>query len=398
MEPVDPAHAPAPVNGAERLVFAQLYETLIQVDCEGQARPGLAGSWTLDPTRTRVTLTLRDGARSWSGAPVTTTDVVAAWRATAAQPTDAGRLARDIANAATIHDDRTLTVSLGDTAWLLLADRALAVHRPRTDAGWPEGSGPYRPHAGPVGASPPTDLLLSPASSGDPYLLFQYARGGDARDAVDAGADLVVTGDPAAVSYAATRPGLAVVPLPWTRTYALLLPAMQRPFWSESKPDSEVADLRGSLARDAVRADARPAPPILPFCGPARPVSEPLVLTRRLDRRLVYPLGDPVARGLAERLVALEGSAVAAGLAPDAFESALRTPADPGYIVALPRAGLAPCHSRDAFDSIIRALDHGARLMPLIDVREHAIMRRGAVAATITWDGTLLFAPDGGRP
>src|SRR5438477_3560095 len=51
-EPVDPAHAPVPRNDAERLVFPQLYETLLQVDCEGRIVPGLARSWS-GPTRAR---------------------------------------------------------------------------------------------------------------------------------------------------------------------------------------------------------------------------------------------------------------------------------------------------------------------------------------------------------
>lgn len=391
-QPVDPSHVPAPANGAERLVFAQLYETLIDVDCEGRSRPALARSWTLDATRTRVTLTLREGARFWTGAPVLASDVVAAWRTTGTQPTADGHLARAMAERVTIHDVRTLTVSLPDTAWRLLAAPALSIYRTLSDAAWPSGSGPYRPGAD-AGSPAPGGVLLAPMSTTDPWLMFRHAPG-DARDAIDAGADVIVAGDPAAVSYAATRPGLTAVPLPWTRTYALLLPAGERPAWPATLPDSQVADLRGSLARDAVRADARsalPVPPIIAPCGPAQPVSDVLQLTQRPDRRLVYRRADPVARALAERLVALEGSAVAAGLAPGEFERALRTAADAGYIVELPRGALAPCHPGDALDAIVRSLANVIRLVPLIDVREHAIVRRGAVPATVAWDGTLRF-------
>src|SRR5438552_3906532 len=78
-EPVDPAHAPVPRNDAERLVFPQLYETLLQVDCDGRIVPGLARSWSADEAGRRWTFTLRGDARLWDGSPVTAQDVVASW-------------------------------------------------------------------------------------------------------------------------------------------------------------------------------------------------------------------------------------------------------------------------------------------------------------------------------
>src|SRR2546426_2341990 len=97
-EPVDPAHAPVPRNDAERLVFAQLYETLIRLDCAGRVLPGLAKAW--EGREDRWVLTLRDDARFWDGAPVTARDVVASWRA--ADPA----LAQTVA----IEGDRLLSV------------------------------------------------------------------------------------------------------------------------------------------------------------------------------------------------------------------------------------------------------------------------------------------------
>lgn len=46
VDSVRPHLAPVPRNRAERLVFAQLYETLVRVDCNGAAAPGLASQWT----------------------------------------------------------------------------------------------------------------------------------------------------------------------------------------------------------------------------------------------------------------------------------------------------------------------------------------------------------------
>src|SRR6266498_525478 len=35
---IDPAHAPSPVTPAERVLFRQLYETLLRSDCEGDRK------------------------------------------------------------------------------------------------------------------------------------------------------------------------------------------------------------------------------------------------------------------------------------------------------------------------------------------------------------------------
>src|SRR5262245_39737532 len=47
-ERVDSSNAPHPTNESERLLFRQLYETLMRGDCTGRLVPGLAESWRLD--------------------------------------------------------------------------------------------------------------------------------------------------------------------------------------------------------------------------------------------------------------------------------------------------------------------------------------------------------------
>ena len=171
--PVDPARVPVPATAAERLVFAQLYETLINVDCDGHVYAGLARSWTLDETRTRVTLVLRDDARFWNGKPVVASDVVTAWRSTGGQSTEPSRLARRVADAATIVDDHTLTVSLPDTGWRVLADPALAVYQPQSGPAWAEGTSRYRVVEQAAGSAR-RGLLLAPVpSTAGPYLAVQ---------------------------------------------------------------------------------------------------------------------------------------------------------------------------------------------------------------------------------
>lgn len=408
MAPVDWAHLPVPTNAAERLVFAQTYETLIDVDCERRARPGLAVSWTLDATKTRVTLSLRAGARFWSGKAVTANEVLAAWRATAAGSMSSARLAHKIADGTTVIDERTLIVSLPDTAWLVLADPALAIYEPQSTGRLPDGSGPFRPVEQST-AVPSGAFVLTPfASPTDPYLVVRRITSGDARDAIDAGADVLVTDDPVAVRYAAARANLAAVPLPWTRTYTLALPGAA-PKIGEllPRPDSESVTLRSSLARDAVRADARAAQP--PYwwddsngCGAtldARPA------TRTADarsNRVVYRRDDATARGLAERLVALDARTVASGLAPDDFRRALRAGGDVAYVVDLPRASLSSCDDvadlRSAAPWLASGVAAEAKLVPLIDTRETAILSRDRVPATVDWRGTLHFGGPGTRP
>jgi hypothetical protein len=404
MEPVEAMAAPVPTNGTERFAFAQVYETLIDLACDGVPRPELAASWAFDATRTRVTLVLRDGVRFSYGKPVTTADVLSSWSATAARLTPAGRLARRLAGGTTIVDEHTLIVSLPDTAWLVLADHALAVYEPRIGSEWPAGTGPY--HIGESASSPTGSLVLTPASSADPYLLLRPVPANDPRDAIDAGADVLVTGDPAAASYAAARGNLVSVPLPWTRVYALALPtAAPRIAQLLLASDSQSVALRTSLARDAVRADARAARPSYWWDAAARcrssPASPEPPRTPRTNR-VVYRRDDTVARGLAQRLVALDARMVAVPLAPNDFARALYDGGDLAYVLDLPYASLSPCDDlRDLWSAapwLTLGAGTEARLVPLVDTRETAIVNRQRVSATVDGRGTVRFGGARNQP
>ena len=394
--PVDWTRVPVPANKAERFAFAQLYETLIDVDCDGRARPGLAASWTLDATKSRITIAIRPGAMFWSGKPVTANDVLAAWRRTAAQSIASGNLAREIVNGATIIDDHTLLVSLPDTAWLVLSSPELAVYEQQATALWPEGSGPYRI----AEQSAQGGFVLMPiASQSAPYLRSRPVTG-DPRDAIDAGSDVLITDDPVAVSYANARGNVAAIPLPWTRTYALALPVTESRIASAwQRPELELAASRASLARDAVHADARAAE--LPYwwqgsltCG-ATPDSLPVTSTSVRSNHVVYVRDDPIARGLAERLVAIEPHSVAVGLAPNDFARSLREGAEVAYVIDLPRRSFSSCVDFNDLRSrapwLASAADVDAKLVPLIDTRETALLTR-RVSASVEWSGTLHFS------
>lgn len=379
---VDPAHAPIPGSDAERIVFRQLYETLIRIDCTGQARPGLADSWSASESGKRWTFTLRDGAAFWDGSTVTAADVIASWQSRGW----AGALAFEVA----AEGERALWIRLREpssTVPLVLADPGLAVTRSGPERVWPAGTGMY---AADTSAG---RVMVSPLRGGGrPVLVLRASAAGDARDLLDAGVDLLVTDDPAALSYAAGRPGTTVTPLPWDRMYVLLGVAGV-PGISENQ--------RAGLARDAVRVAARPAtaapmfwwfafeacratPP--PFSGSLPPRSSPA--------SLAYADDDRTARDLAERLVALGTvglvSARAVGMRAPEFAAVLAVGGSSHFVVSLPRAALDLCAEIRKLQGRAPWLAAaGAGLEPLVETRRHVVVRRGAAAFTVDWDGIL---------
>jgi hypothetical protein len=347
-----------PTNDSERLLFRQFAPTLVRLDCEGKVSPGLAESWSADADGRGWTFTLHQGARVPGGTPLT-----AAFQVASTLVLLEGR-ALGIDSAIQL-DDRRVRVRLreaGVTAPGLFASPALAV-------------------PGNLASDPGSlSRIELPSAEGQPPIVYRFTQSGDLRDALDRGADLVVTRDPAVVDYVANRPEFATFPLPWDRAYVLLQTTGAEPL--RITGDS----VRHSLARDAVRAEARPARrpfwwESLAACPPP-PDSQSQRLT---TSRIVYSRDDEVARGLAERLVALTGpgtSLRAAALAPAELAAALRDQAERAYVMAAPRESLAPCRDASEWPS-------GASIQPLIDTRARAIVRRGSPPLTVDWDGTV---------
>ncbi|HWZ58891.1 MAG TPA: hypothetical protein VNW46_07940 [Gemmatimonadaceae bacterium] len=198
-----------------------------------------------------------------------------------------------------------------------------------------------------------------------------------ARDALDAGIDVLVTADPAAIAYAATRSDYDSAPLPWDRLYVLALP--------DPAPDtSRVSALRVDLAANAVRVEARPAesPPPCGVAPTATTIGRP---------RLLYADDDSVARGLAERLVALAdrpGAPVPASLA--AAGSRLRAIGVPpkaiggrvddgAYVLQNPIGAQTTC---------LRYT-----VVTLIETRPRVIVRRAAARLSTDSVGTVHLEP-----
>jgi hypothetical protein len=353
---VDLAHAPVPTNDSERLLFRQLYRNLVRIDCQGGVRPELAEVWSFDSAARSWTFTLRDATVSPDGSSLLATHVLASWRS---HPPLLAALGIDSVIAA---NARTLVIGVrsGKSQPNLFAQPALA-----------------------VALSPALSLasngqFVSP-SVGGPTVLDFLTIHGDLRDAIDSGVDLLVTRDAGLAEYASRKRDLQTFPLPWSRTYVLVQPP-----GADSLQGFEAGDsLRESLARDAVRTDARPAESGSSSCSS-------VITPERSDRlsRVVYQANDVVARGLAERIVALNAADPelrVEALADSAFAASLRAGRERAYILAVPRSTEDFCSTGLPFPT--HALVH-----PLIDTRARAIVRKGSPALTTDWDGTLRLA------
>ena len=345
---VDSSHDPVPSNDGELLLFPQYFETLVRVDCTGHPRPGLAKWFSRDETGRVWTFVLPDPSQ-----------VVSSWHARGAMVRALG------IESVAVGDSNQLVVTLSklaDSPPDLFASPGLAISR------------------APSRLAADTGILVAQSDGPAPAVInFRIEPNGDPRDALDRGADLVVTRDPALIDYVAGRPEFATFPLPWSRTYVMLQPAVAEPIDTVSEEE---------LARDAVSADARAFEPPLWFNNlaacPASMASGPTATSSRI----VYIRGDEVARGLAERIVALAGAGTGmrtAALEPPEFETLLRAGSERAYVVALPSHMLASCPSAD--------WPPRARIQPLIDTRAHAIVRKGAPPLTVDWDGTVRVAP-----
>jgi len=349
----------------------QLYETLIRVDCAGRPRPGLAQSWT-SPDGGRTWGFVLRPARFWDGTAVTAEAVAAAWTRDSATVALLRRAGILFVTAGSEGELRMLLALPRDSIPALLADPRLAIGRRSPDLAWPLGTGAYRlPEADPAPAT------LESTDAGRPLRLLPPPA--DLRDAVDAGADLIVTEDPAALAYAAARAELASIALPWSRTYALVLAVPP-----ESAAVAATAGFRESLARDVVRVDARAAAPATSQVAcPAAAQGTPHPI--RSGARIAYPTADRTARDLAARLVAVGVGRTIIPLDSAALLASLREGRETGYVLSLPRT-LIPCDNLQ--------LPPGASLVPLVETRAHAIVRRGVPPMTVDWDGTLRLLPE----
>ena len=379
-ERVDPANAPRPSNDGERLLFRQLYETLVRADCRGRVVSALAASWQLDPSGRAWTITLRDDARFSDGTPVTAADVRASWMREGSD--DLRPQVSRLVEAVTPAGERVLSVTLRSRrtdAPLALAHADLAVAKAVPGSAWPLGTRASRvaPDAAPGSITIARDPL--------PAIRFLVVPG-DPRDLVDRGVDLLLTRDRAALAYAGTLPHFQSVPLAWQRTHVLLTPGRERsaPTLSDAR--------RQALAVDAVRGEARGAQP--PFWWQGTPdcdiAAAPVGTRTPPVPRVVYDGNDAVARDLAERLVGLGTYRRATALSGATLLTAVRAGGDAGYVMAVEAHPVDACRDLQILRERARWLDPEA-IIPLVETRQRAVIRRGRSGVTADWDGALVI-------
>jgi hypothetical protein len=321
-------------------------EPLLWLDCTGAARAAAAEAWTPDSSRRTWTLLL-----AVSALDVAAGSAAAEWRT---RPEAATTLRHGGVTSVVPLDERRLVVTLDrpyDDVPPVLADPSLALV---TD------SGPV------VGTT------------------FQLRLSADPRDALDAGADILPTDDAEVLDYARAHRDFLVHPLPWSRTYVLVIPPGQRGFEGLIPADS--AAFRADLARDAVRVEARAAEGLpwwtdAALCPEAEATGS---VSARGLRLTANAWNDPVGRALAERLVARAGRSmrVIGGLHPRSPIPAIQSEAGTAYVVPVPSTPLVPCRE-------IAAWPAGAAVVPLVETRRSAVVRRGIPPLTVELDGRL---------
>lgn len=371
------AHPPAAENDGEALLYRQVYETLVELDCHNRAAPGLATSWRREAEPHTWTFTLRESARFSDGTPVTGEAVQAAW----APLQQSGRLYDLGVEATAVANPGTIQVVLRDTSTsamaAILGDPRLAVvHR---TVGSQAGSGPYRIEQ----SSLPVALTAADRRASIGRIVFVPRGSDDPRDRIERDADFTITSDPALIQYARTRRALQTHSLPWSQTYRLIIPgadSLQAP--------ANLDALRRSLADLVVSTDARPTTAIPGRC--VAPAASP-------RPQLVYPAGDATAAQLASRLVALSLgpdpaypwlSLMARGqrlravpLDPAEFDASLAAGMDAGYVTRGPVPDPVRCE----------------RGIPLISTRSHVISR-GRMDAEVDGHALVRFVHPGLTP
>lgn len=265
------------------------------------------------------------------------------------------------------------------------AERFLAAHlvawRRATDCTGrqvPLASAPFR-----AVSDNPVVLAPAPAEQQGPVIrLLAYDPASDPRDVIDSGADVVITADPKALEYARGRGEFRLVPLAWSTTYVLVSPPGSR------LPVDTSSALRAELARDVVRAEARPAE--LPYWWErdSRCSAQARDTTGRLAG-VGFPSGDGIARALAERVIALSAAPPSGGkllpLGPSAFNYALSLGTMAAFVSPIPRfEPLLDCEG-------VPPVPVGSSLAPLVETRATAVLRAGVPAFLIQGNGTILF-------
>lgn len=388
-------HPGFPTSRVDRFVVDQIGETLIRLDCRGRPQPSLAADWSVDDQGRTWSFRLRRDARFYDETQVVAGDVARSFREVAApRPwaiSDGYLVGWAGIRSARVKGDTAIVLEFihaSQSVPRVLAHPALITIK-RNAAG-PVGSGAFHLGRTPQGGGV---SLASPSAA----RVLVNSVAGDARDALDRGVDLLVTGDVRALAYAAGLDEYQALPLPWDRVYVIVMPEADDRI-QEAAADPYLPGIVRATARQPVSEAwwRRLGECSLPPVGAPR-ASE--------NGRLVYDAADEVARNVAERVIAVIGTGagerlIAKGLESEAFRRTMVAGLDRGYVVQLPAAPVAPCLSAGNLVQYAPWLDiAGAEpaIYPAVETRPHAVVRPGRVTGRLVleWGGALRVLPDG---
>ena len=269
------------------------------------------------------------------------------------------------------------------------------------------------------------------ARSEECVLRFVAAGRRDPRDMLESDVDLMLTTDPRVLGYAERRAHLTTLALPWDRTYVLVSATRVESLRRGEHVDGVLEALTDALARDAVRVDARGYRgqswwSEIDDCGKLvvgllndPPIPAGAYATGQ--RHVVYDSADPIARDLAQRIVALavadpdrsadasalaaavpglsngESGIVAHGVTSGELALSLWSGDDFAYVIAVPRLTPDPCYAARQLANRAPWLAPSSReladaLVPLVDTRSHVIARREHVALIADGLGNIMVS------
>lgn len=366
---IDLRRAPIPSNSSEAFAFSHLFDALVRLDCNGRVGPGLAKTWrALDGGR-RWIFEIDTAMTFWNGDAVTAPVIREALLRNQNLATPGVRPNLGGMTLTTV-DLLRLEVELPHPVRLpsLFADPVFAVMY------GDEGTGRYALDTAQTGS-----LFLRSRQNMLPDLALRF--GEDARDLIDARADLLATTDRAIARYAKSRRDFDSYPLKWSVRYVLLA--------GDGFPTlSGTPGFRERLALEAVRADARGAEGTawwesIRFCPIGPEAGQPRTRARR--REIIYDADDAVARDLAQRVAAISRGS-SRGLPLPEVEAAIKG-GTAAAVFAMPIEFSALCLLSAEWLNALRTY----RIDPLVDVRPYLVKAFLGPGAFASRDGGFEF-------
>jgi hypothetical protein len=412
-QPVDPSHAPVPRNDSEAILFSLLYKNLVELDCRGEKRGGLAKDWRYSEETGEWILELAEG--------VDASRVRRAWLSTrhavdriGARGEDRPSWVWDGLHGKTIRtesEDRILTIatdpSKEDLPELLSLPPFAVPRREATELasqtwplGWPLGMSEFL-EMDPSFESTLVWRRADASGAGPDEIRFLVASKSDPRDLVPSQADAIFVRDREVVRYFEGLAEVVVTPFPWNRLYLLVTP-------DEAFAVSLGAEVPRDLADNVVLAEARTAfdrtveyedilkrsltlRPFLPGTTGLSPDRLEAAFGQDAHARVLYPEEDDDARAIAERIAFLwagetGGLLRVVGASRERFAAELWIGLDTAYVVPVERLPGEDLKRQHLLGSAPWIEDTGAAL-PLVETRGALVTRAGLAGVYADYDG-----------